>query len=99
MQLINYSISNPLVSVYFEGVDEKPQIIPQKSLTSFVYTHIEPERNISLRSCLGNKQYRRVSCHSPCACSPEAERIGHACLFRQPKCHSLGEKETVSHQT
>ena len=41
-EVINYSISNPLVSVYFEGVDEKPQIIPQKSLTSFVYTHIEP---------------------------------------------------------
>ena len=41
-EVINYSISNPLVSVYLEGVDEKPQIIPQKSLTSFVYTHIEP---------------------------------------------------------
>ena len=41
-EVINYSISNPLVSVYLEGVDEKPQVIPQKSLTSFVYTHIEP---------------------------------------------------------
>ena len=41
-EVINYSISNPLVSVYLEGVDEKPQIIPQKSLTSFVYTHIKP---------------------------------------------------------
>ena len=41
-EVINYSISNPFVSVYLEGVDEKPQIIPQKSLTSFVYTHIEP---------------------------------------------------------
>lgn len=41
-EVINYSISNPLLSVYLEGVDEKPQIIPQKSLTSFVYTHIKP---------------------------------------------------------
>lgn len=40
-EIINYSINNPYVSVYLEGIDEKPTIMLQSEVSSTVYTHIE----------------------------------------------------------
>lgn len=40
-EVINYSINNPLVSFFLEGVDEKPIVVPQKSMQSVVYNHLK----------------------------------------------------------
>ena len=40
-EIINYSINNPYISVWLEGVDEKPYILPQRDLTSSIYTNLK----------------------------------------------------------
>lgn len=40
-EIINFSIQNPFVSVYMEGVDEKPSIMLQNELSSLIYTNLK----------------------------------------------------------
>lgn len=37
-EIINYSINIPYVSVYLEGFDEKPAVMPQSELAGIIYT-------------------------------------------------------------
>lgn len=39
-EIINYSIHNPTVSVYLEGFDKEPKIMPQSEMASVVYTNL-----------------------------------------------------------
>lgn len=39
-EVVNYSINDPDISVYLEGVDKKPVIMPQSEMTSTVYTNL-----------------------------------------------------------
>ena len=36
-EIINYSINTPYISIYLEGYDSEPRIMPQNELTSIVY--------------------------------------------------------------
>ena len=39
-EIINYSINSPYIKVFFEGVDEKPQVYLQNELSSVIYTNL-----------------------------------------------------------
>ena len=39
-EILNYSINNPYISLYMEGIDEKPNIMTQNELASVIYTNI-----------------------------------------------------------
>lgn len=39
-EIINYSIHTPYISLYFEGVDDKPQVCLQTDLSSVIYTNL-----------------------------------------------------------
>lgn len=39
-EIINYSLNLPYVSVYMEGFDKQPKVIPQNELKSVVYTNL-----------------------------------------------------------
>ena len=39
-EIINYSINNPYISLYMEGIDEHPNIMTQNELASFIYSNI-----------------------------------------------------------
>ncbi len=39
-EIINYSINTPYISLFFEGMDEKPSIMLQNNLSSMVYTNL-----------------------------------------------------------
>lgn len=39
-EIVNYSVNNPDISVYLEGFDKKPKVIPQSMLSSIVYTNL-----------------------------------------------------------
>ena len=36
-EIINYSVNTPYISIYLEGYDSEPRIVPQNELTSIVY--------------------------------------------------------------
>ncbi len=40
-EIINYSLNTPYVSLFFEGVDEKPAVMLQSELSSVIYTNIK----------------------------------------------------------
>ncbi|WP_051537791.1 HD domain-containing phosphohydrolase [Treponema sp. C6A8] len=40
-EIINYSLNTPYVSLFLEGVDEKPSVMLQNELTSKIYTNIK----------------------------------------------------------
>ncbi len=40
-EIINYSLNTPYVSLFLEGVDEKPSVMIQNELTSKIYTNIK----------------------------------------------------------
>ena len=40
-EIVNYSINNPYVSLYLEGVDEKPVVMLQSELTDVIYTNLD----------------------------------------------------------
>ena len=37
-EIINYSVNVPYVSVYLEGYDDKPRVMPQSELSGIIYT-------------------------------------------------------------
>lgn len=37
-EIINYSVNKPYVSIYLEGYDEKPRVMPQSELSGIIYT-------------------------------------------------------------
>ena len=39
-EILNYSINNPYISLYMEGIDEHPNIMTQNELASMIYTNI-----------------------------------------------------------
>lgn len=39
-EIINYSMNIPYVSVYLEGFDEEPKVVPQNELTKITYTNL-----------------------------------------------------------
>ena len=39
-EIINYSINNPYISLYMEGIDEHPNIMTQNELASVIYSNI-----------------------------------------------------------
>ena len=39
-EIVNYSVNNPDISMYLEGVDSEPRIVPQSELTSVTYRGI-----------------------------------------------------------
>lgn len=39
-EIVNYSVNNPDISVYLEGFDKKPKVVPQNMLSSIVYTNL-----------------------------------------------------------
>ena len=39
-EIINYSINNPYISLYMEGIDEYPNIMTQNELASVIYSNI-----------------------------------------------------------
>ena len=40
-EIINYSLNTPYVSMFFEGVDDKPSVMLQNELTSKIYTNLK----------------------------------------------------------
>ena len=39
-EILNYSINNPYISLYMEGIDEQPNIMTQNELASVIYSNI-----------------------------------------------------------
>lgn len=39
-EIVNYSVNNPDISVYLEGFDKKPKVMPQSMFSSIVYTNL-----------------------------------------------------------
>jgi len=39
-EILNYSINNPYISLYLEGVDEKANVMTQNELASLIYTNL-----------------------------------------------------------
>ena len=39
-EILNYSINNPYISLYMDGIDEHPNIMTQNELASVIYTNI-----------------------------------------------------------
>ena len=39
-EILNYSINNPYISLYMEGIDEKPNVMTQNELASVIYSNI-----------------------------------------------------------
>ena len=39
-EIINYSVNDPYISFYLEGVDEKPFVMNQSEVSSLVYSHL-----------------------------------------------------------
>ncbi|MCR4948205.1 MAG: HD domain-containing protein [Treponema sp.] len=39
-EILNYSINNPFISLFMEGIDEHPNIMTQNELASVIYTNI-----------------------------------------------------------
>jgi len=39
-EVVNYSLNDPAVSVYLQGIDKEPKILPQSELASVVYTNL-----------------------------------------------------------
>lgn len=39
-EIVNYSVNNPDISMYMEGIDSEPRIVPQSELTSVTYKGI-----------------------------------------------------------
>ncbi|EID85395.1 hypothetical protein MSI_11130 [Treponema sp. JC4] len=39
-EIINYSINTPYISLFFEGLDEKPSVMLQNDLSSVIYTNL-----------------------------------------------------------
>lgn len=39
-EVINYSVNDPYVSIFFEGIDDKPQVLRQSELVNVVYNNI-----------------------------------------------------------
>ena len=39
-EILNYSINNPYISLYMEGIDESPNVMTQNELASVIYSHI-----------------------------------------------------------
>ncbi len=39
-EIVNYSINNPYISLYMEGIDEHPNIMTQNELASVIYSNI-----------------------------------------------------------
>lgn len=40
-EIINYSIYTPYISLYFEGIDEKPAVLLQNELSSVIYSNLK----------------------------------------------------------
>lgn len=40
-EIINYSVNNPFLSLYMEGVDESPNVMLQSDLSSLIYTNLK----------------------------------------------------------
>ena len=40
-EILNYSINNPYISLFMEGIDEKPNVMTQNELASVIYSHID----------------------------------------------------------
>lgn len=40
-EIINYSVNNPYLSLYMEGVDERPSVMLQSELSSLIYTNLK----------------------------------------------------------
>ena len=59
-EIVNYSIYNPYVSLYFEGVDESPLVMLQSELSSISYTNIRPGTYRFHISVLDSKGRRSV---------------------------------------
>ena len=39
-EILNYSINNPYISLFMEGIDEKPNVMTQNELASVIYSNI-----------------------------------------------------------
>lgn len=39
-EILNYSINNPYISLYMEGIDEQPNVMTQNELASVIYSNI-----------------------------------------------------------
>ena len=59
-EIVNYSIYNPYVSLYFEGIDESPLVMLQSELSSISYTNIKPGSYRFHISVLDSKGRRSV---------------------------------------
>lgn len=40
-EIINYSVNNPFLSLYMEGIDESPNVMLQSDLSSLIYTNLK----------------------------------------------------------
>ncbi len=40
-EIINYSVNNPYLSLYMEGIDERPNVMLQSELSSLIYTNLK----------------------------------------------------------
>ena len=57
-EILNYSINNPYISLYMEGVDEQPNIMTQNELASVIYSNLSSGTyyfHISLLDSKGNR--------------------------------------------
>ena len=43
-EILNYSINNPYISLYMEGIDEHPNVMTQNELASVIYSNISAGR-------------------------------------------------------
>ena len=59
-EIINYSLNTPLISLFFEGVDEKPVVMNQRELSSVIYTNLKSGEYKFHISVLDSKEQKIV---------------------------------------
>ena len=62
-EILNYSINNPFISLYLEGVDEHPNVMTQNELVSVIYSNLKSRKynlHVSLLDSKGQKVVEEI---------------------------------------
>lgn len=71
-EIINYSLNLPYVSVYMEGLDKQPKVIPQNELKSITYTNL-PAGTYTFRLGVMDSRGKKVVAESAYTIEKERE--------------------------
>ena len=62
-EILNYSINNPFISLYLEGIDEHPNVMTQNELVSVIYSNLKSRKyklHVSLLDSKGQKVMEEI---------------------------------------